>query len=66
VRVLDSSGAGDAFNAGYLAARLNGIEPHQAALEGQRLAAWALARRGAIPPRDDAAPYKLSSIASPE
>lgn len=57
VRVLDSSGAGDAFNAGYLAARLHGSEPADAALEGQRLAGWTLARRGAIPPRDDAAPY---------
>jgi 2-dehydro-3-deoxygluconokinase len=66
VSVLDSSGAGDAFNAGYLAARLAGHDPAAAALEGQRLAAWTLSRRGAIPPRDETAPYRLSVTGSPE
>jgi 2-dehydro-3-deoxygluconokinase len=66
LRVIDSSGAGDAFNAGYLAARLTHSKPADAALEGQRLAAWTLTRRGAIPPRDEAAPYKVSSTALPE
>ncbi|MBO0749881.1 MAG: sugar kinase, partial [Porphyrobacter sp.] len=37
-KVLDSSGAGDAFNAGYLAARLRGSDAAEAALQGQRLA----------------------------
>jgi 2-dehydro-3-deoxygluconokinase len=66
VRVVDSSGAGDAFNAGYLAERLRHAEPPTAAHHGQRLAAWTLARRGAIPPRDDAAPYNSSVMAEPE
>ncbi len=57
VGVLDSSGAGDAFNAGYLAARLLGGAPAEAALQAQRLAGWTLTRHGAIPPRDGEAPY---------
>ena len=57
VRVVDSSGAGDAFDGGYLAARLSGLDPAAAAAHGQRLAGWTLSRRGAIPPRDGAAPY---------
>lgn len=49
---LDTSGAGDAFDAGYLAARMDGADPREAAEAGQRLAAWTIMRRGAIPPRD--------------
>lgn len=54
---LDTSGAGDAFNAAYLGARLRGADPHEAAIEGQALAGWTLLRAGAIPPRDEQAPY---------
>jgi len=49
---VDTSGAGDAFNAGYLAARLGGASCAEAASEGHRLAGWTIMRRGAIPPRD--------------
>lgn len=49
---VDTSGAGDAFNAGYLAARLSGATFTQAAHRGHRLAGWTIMRRGAIPPRD--------------
>lgn len=55
--VVDSSGAGDAFNAGYLHARLSGAASHEAVLAGHRLAGWNIGRRGAIPPRDADAPY---------
>jgi 2-dehydro-3-deoxygluconokinase len=49
---VDTSGAGDAFNAGYLGARLDGAEPAAAARAGHALAGWTIMRRGAIPPRD--------------
>ena len=57
VEVVDSSGAGDAFNGGYLHARLAGAQPLEAALAGHRLAGWNIGHRGAIPARDAAAPY---------
>jgi 2-dehydro-3-deoxygluconokinase len=59
VTAIDSSGAGDAFNAGYLAARLSGRAPDQAALAGHSLAAWTIGRHGAIPARDGEAPYRV-------
>ncbi|GAM02899.1 sugar kinase [Sphingomonas parapaucimobilis] len=49
----DTSGAGDAFNAGYLGARLDGLSPAEAAVRGHRLAGWTVMRSGAIPARDD-------------
>jgi 2-dehydro-3-deoxygluconokinase len=49
--VVDSTAAGDSFNAGYLAARLTGAEPEAAALVGNRLAARVIAHPGAIIPR---------------
>lgn len=55
--VIDSSGAGDAFNGGYLHVRLAGLTPREAALAGHRLAGWNIGRRGAIPARDAEAPY---------
>lgn len=49
---VDTSGAGDAFNAGYLSSRLKDEDVAAAAREGHRLAAWTIMRPGAIPPRD--------------
>ncbi|KPF93226.1 2-dehydro-3-deoxygluconokinase [Novosphingobium sp. AAP83] len=49
---VDTSGAGDAFNAGYLAARLRGDTQEQSARGGHALAGWTVMRRGAIPSRD--------------
>ncbi|MEL1251136.1 sugar kinase [Aurantiacibacter gilvus] len=57
LRPVDTSGAGDAFNAGYLAARIAGMEPREAAERGHELASWTIMRPGAIPSRDKEAPY---------
>lgn len=51
LRPVDTSGAGDAFDAGYLAARLDGAGPREAALAGHALAGWTIMRPGACPPR---------------
>lgn len=49
---VDTSGAGDAFNGGYLAARMEGASPADAARAGHALAGWTIMRPGAIPARD--------------
>ena len=49
---LDTTGAGDSFNAGYLASRLSGIEPVEAARRAHRLAGNVIMHPGAIIPRD--------------
>ncbi|MCW1429501.1 sugar kinase [Novosphingobium sp. JCM 18896] len=49
---VDTSGAGDAFNAGYLDARLKGASPADAARAGHALAGWTIMLPGAIPPRE--------------
>jgi len=54
---VDTSGAGDAFNGGYLAARMSGETPEAAARAGHKIAGWAVMRTGAIPAQDDTAPY---------
>jgi ribokinase len=49
-RAVDTTGAGDAFAAGLLAARLDGADPAAALAAGCRLAARAVASIGARPP----------------
>ncbi|MDZ7909239.1 MAG: sugar kinase [Gemmobacter sp.] len=48
---VDTTGAGDSFNAGYMAARLSGSDMAQAVLAGQRLAAQVVQHPGALLPR---------------
>jgi 2-dehydro-3-deoxygluconokinase len=50
-RALDTTGAGDSFNAGYLAARLAGREPRAAVILARRLANLVVQHVGAIIPR---------------
>ena len=47
---VDTTAAGDSFNGAYLAARLTGAAPEDAAAAGHRLAARVIATKGAIIP----------------
>jgi 2-dehydro-3-deoxygluconokinase len=51
IPVVDTTGAGDAFNAAYLAARLKGGSPREAVAAGRRLASVVVQHPGAIIPR---------------
>jgi len=48
---VDTTGAGDSFNAGYLALRLNGRDPQAAVEGGRRLAGVVVQHVGAVIPR---------------
>jgi 2-dehydro-3-deoxygluconokinase len=50
--VIDTTAAGDSFGAAYMAARLAGRGPEEAARAGHRLAGTVIRHRGAIIPRD--------------
>jgi 2-dehydro-3-deoxygluconokinase len=49
---IDTTGAGDSFNAGYLTARMRGADPATAARAGHSIAAAVIKHRGAIIPAD--------------
>jgi 2-dehydro-3-deoxygluconokinase len=52
VRPLDTTGAGDSFNAAYLATRLKGGTVEQAVRIAQKVSALTVQRRGALVPMD--------------
>jgi 2-dehydro-3-deoxygluconokinase len=52
VQPVDTTAAGDSFNAAYLAARINGSTPAAAALAGHRLAGAVILSPGAVIERD--------------
>jgi len=47
---LDTTAAGDSFNGAYLARRLAGGTPEEAAQDGRTMAAWVVRHKGAIVP----------------
>jgi 2-dehydro-3-deoxygluconokinase len=53
VVALDTTGAGDAFNAGYLASRFAGGDLRAALTQAQQLSATVVQHRGAVLPRAD-------------
>jgi 2-dehydro-3-deoxygluconokinase len=53
VAVVDTTAAGDAFNGAYIAARLDGAPPPEAAAAGNRLAAEVIGFPGALLPAPD-------------
>lgn len=52
VKPLDSTGAGDSFNGGYLAARLAEVAPDEAARRGHAVASHVVRHPGALMPRE--------------
>jgi 2-dehydro-3-deoxygluconokinase len=50
--LVDTTAAGDSFNAGYLASRLDGGTPQHAAAEGHRLAGRVIQYPGALIARE--------------
>ncbi|WLH65976.1 sugar kinase [Pseudomonas sp. FP2300] len=62
--VIDTTAAGDSFNAAYQACRLQGGDPEQAACWGHRLAAQVVQYRGALIPQAAMPKMGASSLSS--
>jgi len=61
-KVVDTTGAGDSFNGGYLAGRLAQLAPEQSALQAHQLAAAVIGVRGAIIPRGQTDPLSAGGF----
>lgn len=64
--VVDTTAAGDSFSAAYLAARLRGATPLEAARAGHRLAGAVVGHRGAIIPRGNMPPGGVFNVSGVE
>ena len=51
-QVVDTTSAGDAFNAGFLAGWLHGTMPRDCCMAGNRLAGIVIRHKGAIIPKE--------------
>jgi 2-dehydro-3-deoxygluconokinase len=51
---VDTTGAGDSFNGGYIASRLAGLNPLAAAVNAHKVAARVVEFHGALAPMDEA------------
>ncbi|AVE43005.1 sugar kinase [Providencia stuartii] len=60
--VIDTTAAGDSFSAGYLACRILGGSPEEAARTGHLLAGTVIQHRGAIIPREAMPIIELNNI----
>ncbi|HEV2704066.1 MAG TPA: sugar kinase [Steroidobacteraceae bacterium] len=62
IQPIDTSGAGDAFNAGFIAAWIRHLPFAVCAQAGNELAGWVIKRAGAIPQPDPEAPYRAIQL----
>lgn len=65
VEPVDTTGAGDAWNAGLIHALLNGRQPNEAVRIANAVAAWKIARHGAVPKLDGPAKRSLHVAVEP-